>query len=255
MGELDRLVAQRRSGSESFHNKNQELGFDLLDFWQWSSSDILSNAMRGVLAEYLVARAVGVADGVREEWAAYDLSGPHDTKIEVKSAAYLQSWYQQKLSSISFSCRKSLGWDAETNQQDREKRRHADVYVFALLDHQDKATVDPLDVSQWKFYVVPTFRLDQRTRSQHSITLASLERELGIKPVDYSKLREAVDAAGVLQRAQLAKGADVPSLKGQVSAMEGELRQGDALREGGTPQASPSTDSMPFQEESPRFGT
>jgi len=205
MGELDQIRMQRRSGSEPFRNGAEELDFDLLSFWQWSSSDIVSNATRGVLAEYLVAAAVGVADGVREEWAAYDLCGPQDTKIEVKSAAYIQSWFQTRPSSISFRCGKTLAWDAQTNEQAQEKRRHADVYVFALLAHQDKATVDPLDVSQWAFYVVPTFRLDQRTRSQHSITLASLQRELGVEPVDYFKLREAIDAAAVLQEAEGAK--------------------------------------------------
>ena len=53
-------------------------------------------------------------------------------------------------------------------------RRHADVYVFALLAHQDKASVDPLDLAQWKFYVLPTSTLDSRNRSQYSITLKSL---------------------------------------------------------------------------------
>jgi len=33
----DRLTVRRREGTESFHDKNHELGFVLLDFWQWSS--------------------------------------------------------------------------------------------------------------------------------------------------------------------------------------------------------------------------
>jgi hypothetical protein len=32
-----------------------------------------------------------------------------------------------------------------------EIKRHADVYVFALLAHTDKATVDPLSLDQWRF--------------------------------------------------------------------------------------------------------
>ena len=38
-----------------------------------------------------------------------------------------------------------------------------------------KATVDPLDLDQWVFYVLPTAVLDGRTRSQHSITLKTLQ--------------------------------------------------------------------------------
>ena len=66
-------------------------------------------------------------------------------------------------------------------------KRHADVYVFALLAHTDKLTVDPLNINQWEFYVLPTTALDERKRSQHSITLKSLEDLSGGK-VDYVQL-------------------------------------------------------------------
>jgi hypothetical protein len=67
------------------------------------------------------------------------------------------------------------------------------VYVSALLAHTDKATVDPLDLDQWTFYVLPTAVLDGRTRSQHSIMLRTLE---GLtKVVRFAELREAVDLA------------------------------------------------------------
>lgn len=139
-------------------------------------SDLVSNATRGRLAEYIVARALGISTaGVRDEWAAYDLITPHGIRIEVKSAAYLQSWHQTALSKITFSIRKARTWDSKTNLLDDTPVRSADVYVFALLAHQDKATLDPLDLDQWEFYVVPTRVLDERARSQHSITLASLQ--------------------------------------------------------------------------------
>ena len=152
----------------------------------------MSNVTRGRLAEYLVSRALGLAsDGVRDEWAAFALLTPSGLKVEVKSAAYVQSWYQRALSAIGFVVPKTLGWDRETNQQEKEARRQADCYVFAVLAHVVKATIDPLDVGQWRFYVLPTSALDSRTRSQHSITLKSLE-EL-TQPVEYLGLREAVD--------------------------------------------------------------
>jgi hypothetical protein len=200
MGDFGRIPRERRSGSEPFCDGDCPLGFDLLGFWQWSSSNVVSNATRGVLAEYLVARAIGAADGVRDEWAAYDLHDPRNISIEVKSAAYLQSWHQDRLSAISFNCARSLGWDAETNQQNTEKRRHAQVYVFALLAHQDQTTLNPLDVSQWEFYVVPTAVLDRRERSQQSITLPSL-RALHGEPVEYSWLERAIGEAAAVQSA------------------------------------------------------
>jgi hypothetical protein len=56
-----------------------------------------------------------------------------------------------------------------------ESKRQADVYVFAVLYHQDKATLNPFDLDQWNFYVLSTKVLNERTRSQHSITLKSLQ--------------------------------------------------------------------------------
>ena len=89
---------------------------------------------------------------------------------------------------------KTRGWDATTNLQSREARRQADIYVFALLAHTDKSTIDPLNVNQWQFYVLPTATLDARTRSQHSITLKSLEQLSG-GAVHYTALREALEKA------------------------------------------------------------
>lgn len=58
--ELGPLSIFCRTGAERFHRGNEDLSIDLLSFWQWSTSDLVSNATRGVLAEYIVARALGL---------------------------------------------------------------------------------------------------------------------------------------------------------------------------------------------------
>ena len=127
------------------------------DYWQWAYSDIIGNTDRGALAEYIVAIALGTTAPARNCWAPYDLETPTGIRVEVKSSAYLQSWFQKRPSSPGFGIRKTLAWDPATNEYDQEKRRHADVYVFCLLAHQkDKATLNPLDLAQWEFYVVAT---------------------------------------------------------------------------------------------------
>ena len=191
MKDLERLKITRKTGSESFKNGEAKLDFDLLDFWRWSVSDVVSNVTRGVLAEYIVAQALDIATGVRDEWAAFDLCTATRIKIEVKSAVFVQSWHQEQLSAITFRTPKTRAWDPDTNRQSLEPRRQADVYVFALLAHQDKPTINPLDVSQWEFYVLPTRVLDERSRSQHSITLATLRRLC--QSVPYSALAETVE--------------------------------------------------------------
>ncbi len=206
--DLGRIHVRRLSGEESFRLNGRPDGagggpasFNVLDFWRWSTSDLVMNTTRGVFAEYIVARAIGVpTDGVRNAWMAYDLLRPADgLRVEVKSAAYVQSWFQAKPSHIQFVVPKRLGWDPETNKMDSEARRHADVYVFALLAEKDQAKVDPLDLSQWQFWAVPTKDLDARQRSQHSITLPSLQQLAG-EPVGFAGLRAAVDRAFELQR-------------------------------------------------------
>jgi len=191
---LGPLTVTCKTGTERFHNNGVSIGAELRDSWGWSASDLVNNALRGVLAEYLVALALGIdTSGVREEWASFDLITATGVKIEVKSAAYLQSLHQAKLSPISFVTPATRAWDSATNVQATEIKRQSDVYVFALLAHTDKATVDPLNVDQWQFYVVPTATLNARVRSQHSITLNSLCALCGAARFD--ELRDAVSEA------------------------------------------------------------
>jgi hypothetical protein len=191
---LARLTVTPKTGAERFHAGGRDLGHDLLGFWRWSASDLVSNATRGVLAEYLVACAVGLEGGLRAEWDAFDLRTGEGVTVEVKSAAYLQTWHQARESAISFDIRPTMGWDAATNNSGAVARRQADVYVFALLHHRDKATVDPLDATQWTFHVVPTATLDARFPTQRRLGLGAL-LALGPTIADFDGLAPAIAAA------------------------------------------------------------
>jgi hypothetical protein len=164
----------RKIGDEVFRRSGRELGFKLLDFWQWSASDLIGNAERGILAEYIVASALGIADGVQEGWSAYDLETPSGIKIEVKSGAYIQSWHQKFYSNICFSIRPSTSWDARTNEWGTERKRQADIYVFCVLSHKDQSTLDPLNLDQWDFYTLPASVLNTLSLTQKTLSLAAL---------------------------------------------------------------------------------
>jgi hypothetical protein len=170
-----RLPVKRKSGDERFHHSGQALGFTLHQFWQWFASDLANNVIRGVLAEYIVAHALGVANGLRESWAPYDLLS-EGIKIEVKSAAYLQSWYHAGYSKIEFSIGPTKEYNPDTNKLAKESKRQADIYVFCLLNHKDKETLDPLDLDQWEFYILPASVLNEKILLQKKIGLASLLR-------------------------------------------------------------------------------
>lgn len=197
---LPALQATRKTGSEPLKELDQPFGSStLLDFWRWSASDLLSNAMRGVFAEFLVANILRIdVSGVREDWAKYDLTTRAGLKMEVKSAAYLQSWDQYEYSAISFDVAPRYQFSEQGLPLPIQPERVADVYVLALLHHKIKHPeegergVDPLDVSQWSFFVLDRHLLDHRTRSQHSITEASL-KDLDCGPYNYARLREVIE--------------------------------------------------------------
>lgn len=186
----------RKTGAEYFAEGGLPLALNLLDFWQWAYSDLVNNTTRGVLAEYIVGSALKAdLSGIRDPWAPYDLTTPHGTKVEVKSAAYSQTWKQKRPSIINFVVKLRRPWNGESGGFG-PLGRNADVYVyvFALLAEGDKARLNPLDVNQWQFYVAPRLALDARERSQHSITLVSLNKEFG-PPVHYANLHTAVSKA------------------------------------------------------------
>jgi hypothetical protein len=174
------LQVARKNGDETFSLSGNPLDLRLSDFWQWSASDLVSNATRGVLAEFLVTSALGLAGGVRAEWDAFDILLEDGTRIEVKSAAYLQSWAHAKLSNVTFSIRPTFAWSSQTNQLSSELRRQADIYVFCLLIHQEKTTLDPMKIEQWEFYLLRSAVLDERFPTQKTIGLSSL---LKLEPV------------------------------------------------------------------------
>ncbi len=185
------LQIKRKNGEEPFLSSGKSLKFQLADFWKWSVSDLVSNATRGILAEFLVASALGVSSGVRNEWDAFDILLSDGTRIEVKSAAYLQSWSHAKLSKISFTIRQTYAWDSSTNKLASELRRQADIYIFCLLKHLDKETLDPMNLDQWQFYLLPSKILDEKIPKQKTISLSKL---LKLEPfiAKYDDLAECV---------------------------------------------------------------
>jgi len=184
------IKCEIKSGEEYLTFK-QKSPFKLSDFWKWSVSDLMNNTTRGIFAEFIVATSVNVDFNVpRDGWAPYDLITSEGIKIEVKSAAFLQSWYQEKLSEISFSIKQSLYWDSKTNKQSKTKSRYSDVYVMCLLFTTDQKIINPLDLDQWRFYVLSVQEINNYKRSKSSITLKSLEKL--VKPISYNQLNKKI---------------------------------------------------------------
>lgn len=122
---------------------------DLDAFCRWNSGPLMQNRTRSAYAEWLVHRALGVDPGLhRLEGAELHLRVGELT-LEVQSAAYLQAWPQPQVSRISFPI----------------EPRIATAVVFCLLEEQDPQVVDPQDLKQWRFWVVPTRSLHPERKS------------------------------------------------------------------------------------------
>ena len=179
----------RVDGSEAFNG----IDATVADFWRWAFSDLRMNNVRGILAEFLVAKAVGAVVTPKEEWASFDVQTPEGVRIEVKASAHWQSWPQRGPSKIVFSGLTARSWqDDGSYSKDRQIR--ADVYVFAVQACADPAKYDPLDVSQWEFYVLSASTVaDAGTRSMSLASLAGLRAG----PVAWPDLAEAIVVAAV----------------------------------------------------------
>ncbi len=86
------------------------------------------------------------------------------------------------------------GWEAITNSYSTSATRQSDVYVFCVLSHMYKETVDPLNLQQWRFFVVATKVLNEAVGSQKTITLSSLVR---LHPIEatYENIAPAIKQA------------------------------------------------------------
>ncbi len=168
-------------------------GILVRDFWEWAVGDLRLNATRGLLAQFLVAQAVGDTRLNDDGWGDFDVLSSEGIRIEVKCSGYLQSWAQRRASTIAFSGLKGRTWSAETGYGLKPEVR-ADVFVFAVQTSQDRQQYNPLDLDAWDFHVLPGSVI--RDSGQQSMSLSTVRR-LGGVPLKWDLLRAAIlDAYG-----------------------------------------------------------
>ncbi|WP_426593819.1 hypothetical protein ACPPVS_18840 [Cellulomonas sp. McL0617] len=167
-------------------------GATVRDFWSWGMSDLRTNTLRGVFAEFIVSRAVGSSSVRRIEWDAYDVVTPDGVRIEVKASAYLQGWSQHALSRISFSGLSARLLDEGANAYAGDRLYNADVYVFAVQTATSHDDLDVLNLAQWSFYVAS--RSAVAATGARSLSLVTVGR-MASGPHTVAELAAAVTAA------------------------------------------------------------
>jgi hypothetical protein len=166
----------------------------LRDFWAWAFSDVLANITRAALAEFIVGYALNATNGVRKEWDTFDHEY-RNKKIEVKAAGLTQRFEMgKKRSSPSFKIKKSLpiGWRQPSARPGEVPIRSADCYVFCVHTETDSCTANPLDMSSWRFLVIPTEKINEIFGDQKTVVLSVLEKHCA--KTNYNGLKAAVNA-------------------------------------------------------------
>ena len=177
------------NGEKHFTDNGQELPFQLKDFWSWYASNLLNAPLRGAVAEYIVAKALGDTEPYRNVWAPCDLMY-RGVPIEIKSSAYLQAHERELLSRVSFSIDRHNHY--VQTEDAVEYKHHSAIYVFCLYACKDRKEADPMRMEQWIFYIVPTTTIEEQLGDQHTLSFRSL---LKLQPAiaTYDNLKSEID--------------------------------------------------------------
>lgn len=182
------------TGNEEFTFHDSNVGFTIKDFWSWAYSDLLNNTYRGVMAEFLVYSSFKNSSishsNIRSDWQPFDITSPSGRRIEVKSAAYIQSWTSDYYSQIIFDIAPKRAWSPEAGYSS-DFKRNSDLFVFCVYTAltRDKSI---LDLDLWDFYILATSVLDANIPEQKRISLSSLQKFKPIK-TNFSELGQTIE--------------------------------------------------------------
>lgn len=145
------------------------------DFWKWACSDLIIPSNRNDYALFLVADALELSKMPRIYWENADLRY-RKKKIALRTAAYVEHWKQKRPKRLSFDISPKKGEDAQTEDSMTFRNRHAEIYIFAVLNEKDLKKIDILDLNQWEFYVVRTEQLDEHFYDTRKLGIRGLKK-------------------------------------------------------------------------------
>ena len=180
------------TGKEAFVFENEALGFNFLDFWKFHYSNIYS--LHGEIAEFVVARALGVTEAQNTEyWTLWDTTY-RNKRIEVKATAYFHLWNANgKISKQrTFGITMANGSYDTVKSGNNEFCRQNDIYVFCLNTGDTKESSNPLNLNHWEFYIVPTAVINEKCGNNKTISLGKI-RNLGFSAKRYDEIKSEID--------------------------------------------------------------
>lgn len=160
------------SGSEHFLENGRELPVPITDFWKWGCSDLDSNYIRALMAEYFIYLSAPSPKHIQEMFPRrYLISSGY--RIAVESAAYIQSEDPDHPDHISF----------------RIPNTPCDIAVFCVYEGLSPES-SPMNLDLWKFYVLSWKSLSV-FGERRTLTFQSLI-SLSSTPCNYTELPNAI---------------------------------------------------------------
>lgn len=152
----------------------------LVEFLVWAYSDLCDDVIKGIFAEWLVAKILGINTRRRYEWANSDLVSERGTKIEVKASSYWQSWKAinpdgspKDLAAYPIQPDTKIRFGGLAAKDTINHHRESvgvfksEVYVFCFQNEKNYEQWNAMDLGQWEFYFVRVDNLPSKSVSLH----------------------------------------------------------------------------------------
>ena len=187
------------TGSEEFSLNGENMGFNVLDFWRFQYSNL--SDLEGRVGEFLVAMALGKDSGDNNNgWTLWDINYK-GKRVEVKTTSYYKTWRKEGTYSEvrTFGIQQTYpNKDGNPNtysdNKEEVKVRNNDIYIFVINLGKTKEEADPLNLNNWRFYVVATKVINDKCGSNKTISLKKVQNLSGHKDgLMFDELKAKVD--------------------------------------------------------------
>ena len=179
------------TGNEPLTQGGKPTKFTVLDYWRFQFSNIYH--VQEEIAEFIVSMALGLdAPHNKSQWTTWDIDY-REKRVEVKETSYYHSFNEGG----GISQQRTFGiTKAYSNYKDNTSsfERQNDVYVFCLNTGETKEDSYPLELDNWRFWVMPTETINRLCGDNKTISLGRIKSITGQKDgIGYGELKAEVD--------------------------------------------------------------
>lgn len=127
-----------------------------------------------------------------DSWTLFDILY-RNTRIEIKQTSYYHPWNEggkisnQRTFGITMANSNRENIRSEENKFERQN----DIYVFCLNIGKTKETANPMNLENWRFYIIPTKIINEECGNNKSISLNKV-RKIGVE-VGFFRIKQYID--------------------------------------------------------------